>query len=105
MKNARFQVFNWLSALLWVCSVTGVGLAISYIPFVKRHEDQVMTCLMILPIVLLVSGLVGTIVVVVRKNAKRPLNKFRQLSCKASLQLPYRTAYLLETFVTQQLRF
>ncbi|AMH18888.1 DedA family protein [Hafnia paralvei] len=68
LKNARFQVFNWLSALLWVCSVTGVGLAISYIPFVKRHEDQVMTCLMILPIILLVSGLVGTIVMVVRRK-------------------------------------
>jgi heme/copper-type cytochrome/quinol oxidase subunit 2 len=32
----------------------------------------VMTCLMILPIVLLVSGLVGTIVVVVRKKRQTP---------------------------------
>jgi hypothetical protein len=28
---------------------------------VKRHEDQVMTFLMILPIFLLVAGLVGTL--------------------------------------------
>jgi membrane protein DedA with SNARE-associated domain len=36
--------------------VTGLGYALSMIPFVKRHEDQVMTCLMILPIALLVAG-------------------------------------------------
>jgi hypothetical protein len=35
---------------------------------VKRHEDQVMTCLMILPMVLLVAGLVGTVFVVIRKK-------------------------------------
>ena len=53
LPNRRFQFFNWLSALLWVCVVTGLGYALSMIPFVKRHEDQVMTCLMILPIALL----------------------------------------------------
>ncbi len=52
LPNRRFQFFNWLSALLWVCVVTGLGYALSMIPFVKRHEDQVMTCLMILPIAL-----------------------------------------------------
>ncbi|MBW7983917.1 DedA family protein [Enterobacillus tribolii] len=68
LKNSRFQFFNWLSALLWVCVVMGLGLAISYIPFVKRHEDDVMTVLMVLPMVLLFSGLVGTIIVVIRRK-------------------------------------
>ncbi|WP_225639155.1 DedA family protein [Candidatus Profftia sp. (ex Adelges kitamiensis)] len=68
LKNTRFQVFNWLSSLLWVCSMLGAGLAISYIPFVKQHENQMMTCLMLLPIILLVIGLIGTIVVIVRKK-------------------------------------
>ncbi len=31
------------------------------IPFVKRHEDQVMTFLMILPIALLTAGLLGAV--------------------------------------------
>jgi membrane protein DedA with SNARE-associated domain len=56
LPNRRFQFFNWLSALLWVGVVTGLGYALSMIPFVKRHEDQVMTCLMILPIALLLAG-------------------------------------------------
>ena len=68
LSNRRFQVFNWLSALLWVGVVTSVGYAISMIPFVKRHEDQVMTFLMVLPIVLLVAGLLGTVIVVIKKK-------------------------------------
>lgn len=68
LSNRRFQFFNWLSALLWVSVVTGLGYALSMIPFVKRHEDQVMTCLMILPIALLVAGLVGTLAVVIKKK-------------------------------------
>ena len=68
LSNRRFQVFNWLSALLWVGVVTSLGYAISMIPFVKRHEDQVMTFLMVLPIVLLVAGLLGTVIVVIKKK-------------------------------------
>ena len=68
LSNRRFQFFNWLSALLWVCVVTGLGYALSMIPFVKRHEDQVMTCLMILPIALLLAGLLGTLFVVIKKK-------------------------------------
>jgi membrane protein DedA with SNARE-associated domain len=68
LSNRRFQFFNWLSALLWVGAVTSLGYALSMIPFVKRHEDQVMTFLMILPIFLLVAGLLGTLIVVFKKK-------------------------------------
>ena len=64
----KFQLFNWLSGFLWVSVITGFGYAISMIPFVKHHEDQVMTCLMILPVLLLVGGLMGTVLVVIRKK-------------------------------------
>ncbi|HKN03200.1 MAG TPA: DedA family protein [Buttiauxella sp.] len=68
LSNRRFQVFNWLSGVLWVGSVASLGYALSMIPFVKRHEDQVMTCLMVLPMVLLVAGLLGTLFVVIKKR-------------------------------------
>ncbi|RPH30910.1 DedA family protein [Buttiauxella warmboldiae] len=68
LSNRRFQLFNWLSGLLWVGSVCSLGYALSMIPFVKRHEDQVMTCLMILPMVLLVAGLAGALFVVLKKR-------------------------------------
>lgn len=68
LSQRRFQFFNWLSGFLWVAIITSFGYAISMIPFVKRHEDQVMTVLVLLPIVLLAIGLIGTIVVVIKKK-------------------------------------
>ena len=68
LSNRRFQFFNWLSAFLWVGVVTSLGYALSMIPFVKRHEDQVMTFLMVLPIVLLVAGFIGALTVVLKKK-------------------------------------
>lgn len=69
LSNRRFQFFNWLSALLWVGVVTSLGYALSMIPFVKRHEDQVMTFLMVLPVVLLAVGLLSAVIVVLKKRA------------------------------------
>ena len=45
-------MFNWLSAAIWVCALVGLGYAFSQIPLVKRHESQVMTGLMLLPLLL-----------------------------------------------------
>lgn len=64
LNSMRFQLFNWLSGLLWVGSVVGLGFALSHVPLVKQYENQVMTVLMILPIVLLLAGLVGTLILV-----------------------------------------
>ncbi|AXW86737.1 hypothetical protein AU509_08715 [Lonsdalea britannica] len=68
LSNTRFQVFNWLSGLLWVCGIVSLGYAISHIPLVKRYEDQVMTGLCLLPVVLLLSSLVGIAVMLWRKR-------------------------------------
>lgn len=62
LNSLRFQLFNWLSGFLWVFGIVTLGYAISHVPLVKRYEDQVMTALIILPIVLLVSGLVGMLI-------------------------------------------
>lgn len=71
LSNARFQLFNWLSALLWVGVVISLGFALSHIPIVKRHEDQVMAGLMILPVFLLVVGFVGALLVIWKKRKCR----------------------------------
>ncbi|WCG83457.1 DedA family protein [Pectobacterium sp. A5351] len=68
LNNTRFQIFNWLSGLLWVGGIVTLGYALSHIPLVKRYEDQVMTALILLPMILLVSGLIGMAVVVWRKK-------------------------------------
>lgn len=68
LRNGRFQLFNWLSGLLWVSILISLGYAISQVPFIKRHEDQVMAILMILPLVLLCAGLLGSIMLVFRRK-------------------------------------
>ncbi|MDR3434582.1 MAG: DedA family protein [Rouxiella aceris] len=70
LDNARFQLFNWLSAVLWVGVIMGMGFALCHIPIVKRHEDQVMAGLMVLPALLLVTGLAGALLVVWRNKRK-----------------------------------
>lgn len=67
----RFQIFNWLSAVLWVTSVTSLGYLISLTPFFKHNEKIVMDGLMILPVALLVLGLLGSLVVVLRKKSHK----------------------------------
>lgn len=71
LKNTRFQLFNWLSGLLWVLILVGFGYTISQVPFIKRHEDQVMACLMVLPLVMLSIGLIGSIALVMRRKKAR----------------------------------
>ena len=68
LKNGRFQLFNWLSGALWVGILVSLGYAISQVPFIKRHEDQVMAILMILPLVLLCAGLFGSLVLVFKRK-------------------------------------
>jgi membrane protein DedA with SNARE-associated domain len=68
LQNGRFQFFNWLSGWLWVCIVVAFGYGISQVPFIKRHEDQVMAILMLLPVVLLFVGLAGSILVIWKKR-------------------------------------
>lgn len=68
LKNGRFQLFNWLSGTLWVGILVSLGYAISQVPFIKRHEDQVMAILMILPLVLLCAGLFGSLMLFFRRK-------------------------------------
>lgn len=71
LKNSRFQFFNWLSGLLWVTIVVAFGYGISQVPFIKRHEDQVMAILIILPVALLFLGLTGSIALIWKKRRQR----------------------------------
>ncbi|OIV47086.1 hypothetical protein BK025_06985 [Sodalis sp. TME1] len=68
LSNTRFQLFNWLSALIWVTVLVTLGYAISHVPVVKHHEDQVMMALIVLPVVLLVTGLIGSVLLIIRRR-------------------------------------
>lgn len=73
LSNTRFQFFNWVSGLLWVLILVSVGFTLGKTKIFLRYEDQLMFGLMMLPLVLLVIGLVGSLVVLWRK--KRAANQ------------------------------
>lgn len=68
LSSARFQFFNWMSGLLWVLILTTLGYLLGITPVFRKYEDALMSCLMLLPVVLLVIGTVGTLVVLWKKN-------------------------------------
>jgi len=73
LRSARFQVFNWLSGFLWVTILTCAGYALGKTALFQKYEDKLMFCLMLLPAVLLVGGLIGSLVLLWRKRkASRP---------------------------------
>ncbi|RTF78233.1 DedA family protein [Serratia marcescens] len=74
LSNARFQFFNWMSGLLWVLILTTLGFALGKTPVFRKYEDQLMFCLMMLPLVLLVVGLVGSLIVLWRKKRANSQN-------------------------------
>ncbi|HGL6843158.1 TPA: DedA family general envelope maintenance protein YqjA [Enterobacter hormaechei] len=58
LSSTRFQFFNWMSGLLWVLILTTLGYALGKTPVFMKYEDQLMSCLMLLPVVRLVGSLV-----------------------------------------------
>lgn len=68
LSNTRFQLFNWLSVLIWVTVLVSLVYAISHVPVVKHHEDQVMMALIVLPVVVLVTDLIGSVLLIIRRR-------------------------------------
>ncbi|RXK34106.1 hypothetical protein BBD39_01035 [Arsenophonus endosymbiont of Bemisia tabaci Asia II 3] len=71
LPDKRFQFFNWLSGLLWVLILTTIGYVFGKSPLFQYYERQIMSILMLIPLVLLFIGLIGSIAVVLKKTFKR----------------------------------
>lgn len=71
LSSNRFQIFNWLSAVIWVTCIVTLGYVLALTPLFKHYEKQAMEFLMILPVALLVIGLFGAIIVVIRKRKSK----------------------------------
>jgi len=68
LNSARFQFFNWMSGFLWVIILVSLGFALGKTSVFRKYEDQLMFCLMLLPLVLLFIGLAGSLLVLWRKK-------------------------------------
>ncbi len=68
LSNARFQFFNWMSGFLWIIILVTLGYLLGNTSIFMKYEEALMSCLMLLPVVLLVIGLVGSLIVFWRKK-------------------------------------
>lgn len=68
LSNRRFQFFNWISAFLWIAILTVAGYVLGRTPLFIKYEHNLMFVLMILPVVLLIGGLIGSLYVLWRKH-------------------------------------
>ncbi|GCT69470.1 inner membrane protein [Escherichia coli] len=64
----RFQFFNLMNGLLLELILTTMCYMVGKTPVFLKYEDQLMSCLMLLPVVLLVFGLAGSLVVLWKKK-------------------------------------
>lgn len=70
LPDKRFQFFNWLSGLLWVLILTTIGYVFGKSPLFQYYERQIMSILILIPLVLLFIGLIGSIAIVLKKKFK-----------------------------------
>ncbi|MGK2888145.1 MAG: DedA family protein [Candidatus Malihini olakiniferum] len=75
LDNTRFQFFNCMSGLLWVLILVSLGFTIGKTPIFMKYEDELMFCLMMLPLVLLFIGLFGSLLVLWRKKRAENVEK------------------------------
>ncbi|MEA1062469.1 DedA family general envelope maintenance protein YqjA [Apirhabdus apintestini] len=68
LNSTRFQIFNWISGLLWIVILTSLGYMLGKTPVFLKYEDELMAGLMILPVALLVFGFIGSLVVLWKKK-------------------------------------
>ncbi|KEY59911.1 DedA family protein [Serratia sp. DD3] len=68
LSNVRFQFFNWVSGLLWVLILVSVGFSLGNTAVFHQYEEKLMSGLMMLPVVLLVLGFFGSLVMLWRKK-------------------------------------
>lgn len=71
LRQGRFQTFSWLGAMLWVYVLMAAGGALTEVSFFRQNEAMGMTLLLILPLVLLIAGIAGSIIVICRRKKVR----------------------------------
>lgn len=70
LNHSRFQLYNGLSALLWVYIMTKIGGMITTIPKLPHHSNLVMEILLILLVVFLGAGVITAGLLVWQKRIK-----------------------------------
>ena len=61
LHSRKFHIYNWISATLWIFLIVTLGYLFGLSPVFKTYEKQIMSLLMLIPVILLLLGLLFTI--------------------------------------------
>ena len=68
LAQRRFHFYNIFSGVFWVGTLISLGYAVSSIPLFHQHEKIIMTVLMLIPVSFVIIGLVGIVLMVLKKE-------------------------------------
>lgn len=68
LGDSRFHFFNWISAFLWVFILTLIGFILGKTSVFQRYEEELMLCLLLLPLTLLTIGFMSSLMVILRRK-------------------------------------
>lgn len=72
LRQGRFLLYSWAGAFLWICTLMMAGGVLTTVPFFRQHESAGMTLLLVLPLLLLVVGVAGSLIVISCRRNKKP---------------------------------
>ena len=61
LHSRKFHIYNWISATLWIFLIVTLGYLFGLSPIFKTYEKQIMSLLMLIPVILLLLGLLFTL--------------------------------------------
>lgn len=67
LNSRRFHIYNWLSSALWICIIITGGYLFGLSPLFKAYEKAFMRLFLLIPVVLLASGLIFSLWVVFKR--------------------------------------
>ena len=68
LHSRKFHIYNIISATLWIFLIVTLGYLFGLSPVFKEYEKQIMSLLMLIPVLLLVLGLIFSIFLAVKRS-------------------------------------
>lgn len=67
LNKKNFQIFNWISSVLWIGSILCFSYLINQISFIKNYENIIFSILFLFPVVFMLIGLIILLANIIKK--------------------------------------
>lgn len=67
LNKKNFQIFNWISSMLWIGSILILSYFINQVSIIKNYENIIFSILFFLPVVFILIGLIVLFINMIKK--------------------------------------